>query len=54
MSSKMVTLLYQYELRGDNLALLYQYAFKNDNLELLMKCHVELMVLFRGDHLTLL
>ncbi len=53
-SSEVVTLLYQYEFRGDNLALLYQHAFRSDNLTLLMKCHMQMVVVFKGDNLALL
>ncbi len=54
MSSEVVTLLYQYEFRGDNLALLYQHALRGDNLTLLMKCYMQVVVVFGGDNLALL
>ncbi len=47
-------MLYQYEFRGDNLTLLYQPALRGDNLALLMKCHMEVVVVFGGDNLALL
>ncbi len=47
-------MLYQYEFRGDNLALLYQHVFRDDNLALLIKCHVQIVVVFGGDNLALL
>ncbi len=54
MSLEVVTLLYQYEFRGDNLDLLYQHAFRDDDLVLLMKCHMQVVVVFRGDNFALL
>ena len=53
-SSEVITLLYQYEFRGGNLALLYQSAFGADNVVLLMKCHVQVVVVLGGDNLALL
>ena len=38
----------------DNLALLYQHMFRGDNLALLMKCYVQVIVIFRDDNLALL
>ena len=49
----MVTLFYQYEFGGGNLALLCQYAFGGSNLALLMKSHVQVVVVFRGGNLAL-
>ncbi len=53
MSSEVVTLLYQYEFGGGNLALLCQYTFGGDNLALLMKSHVQVVVVFGGGNLAL-
>ncbi len=47
-------LLYQYEFRDDNFTLLYQYTFRGDNLVLLMKCHIQVVIVFGGDNLALL
>ncbi len=53
MSSEVVTLLYQYEFRGGNLALLGQYAFGGGNLALLMKSYVQVVVMFGGGNLAI-
>ncbi len=47
-SSEVVTLLYQYKFRGDNLALLYQHTFRDNNLVLLIKYYIQVVVVFEG------
>lgn len=54
MSSEVITLLSQYEFRGNNFYLLYQHIFRDNNLVFLLKFYIEMMVIFRGDNFVLL
>ena len=52
-SLKVVTLLYQYKFKGDNLTLLCKYTFGIDNLALLIKSHMSVVIILVGGNLVL-
>lgn len=47
---EMITLLYQFKFRSNNLTSLYQFIFGGDNLMLLIKSHIQIVIVFKIDN----